>query len=167
MIICIYMSAKARKKHLQNASAFFNEICRCATREMAAPWNAPAVREISASRMLKGNFYFTLSDSEIFHKHSVTNLLRVCLRRTYLYGSALPRRNGLCSIPIFLYRKISHTHRHSSFVAKRHARLACSPASAHNGSLPLPPFCELRLRRKYPDRVVSVFQLEGTRTLRG
>ncbi len=42
-----------------------------------------------------------------------------------------------------------------------------SPASAHNGSLPLPPFCELRLRRKYPDRVVSVFQLEGTRTLRG
>ena len=63
----------ARKKHLYKASAFFNEICRCATREMAAPWNAPAVREISASRMLKGKFhitesaalYFTICDKQI------------------------------------------------------------------------------------------------------
>ena len=63
----------ARKKHLYKASAFFNEICRCATREMAAPWKAPAVREISASRMLKGKFhitesaalYFTICDKQI------------------------------------------------------------------------------------------------------
>ena len=73
MISCIYINAKARKKHLHKASAFFNEICRCATREMAAPWNAPAVREISASRMLKGKFhitesaalYFTICDKQI------------------------------------------------------------------------------------------------------
>ena len=42
-------------------------------------WNTPAACEISASRMLKGKFYITESDSEIFHKPSVTNLLRVCL----------------------------------------------------------------------------------------
>ena len=50
----------------------------------------------------------------------------------------------------FFCRKISHTLRHSSFFAKRHARLACSLASAlSDGSLSLPPFCELRLRREY------------------
>ncbi len=57
--------------------------------------------------------------------------------------SDFPRRNGLCSVPIFLYRKISHTRRRSSFFAKRHARFAYSLASAlSDGSLSLPPFCE-------------------------
>ena len=45
--------------------------------------------------------------------------------------SSPPRRNGLCSVPIFLCnKKISHTLRRSSSFAKRHARLACSLASA-------------------------------------
>ena len=61
-----------------------------------------------------------------------------------------PCRNGLCSVPIFLCRKISHTRRHSSFFAKRHARLACSLASAlSDGSLSLPPFCESACGAKY------------------
>ena len=42
----------------------------------------------------------------------------------------VPRRNGLCSVPIFVYTKISHTRRRSSFFAKRHARLACSVVNA-------------------------------------
>ena len=42
-----------------------------------------------------------------------------------------PRRNGLCSIPIFLlHKKISHTRRHSSSFAKRHAQLICSLVNA-------------------------------------
>ena len=45
-------------------------------------------------------------------------------------ASGIPRRNGLRSIPIFLCRKISHTLRHSSSFAKRHARLACSLVNA-------------------------------------
>ena len=61
---------------------------------------------------------------------SLPTFLRLCLRHEYLYGSALSCRNGLRSIPIFLCRKISHMLRHSSSFAKRHARLACSLASA-------------------------------------
>ena len=33
-------------------------------------------------------------------------------------SSAAPRRNGLCSVPIFLCRKIGNTHRRSSFSQK-------------------------------------------------
>ena len=44
--------------------------------------------------------------------------------------SSAPRRNGLRSIPIFLYRKISQPLRHSSLFAKRHARLTCSLVNA-------------------------------------
>ena len=59
------------------------------------------------------------------------------------FGLSLSFRNGLCSVPIFLCRKISHARRHSSFFAKRHVRLACSLASAlSDGSQSLPPFCE-------------------------
>ena len=47
-----------------------------------------------------------------------------------------PRRNGLCSVPIFLCRKISHALRHSSSFVKSHAQFACSfvnaLATAHN-----------------------------------
>ena len=54
-----------------------------------------------------------------------------------------PRRNGLCSIPIFLMWKIRPMLRHSSSFAKRHARLACLLASAlADGAPSLPPFCE-------------------------
>ena len=49
---------------------------------------------------------------------------------------AAPRRNGLCSVPIFLCRKISYTLRRSSFFVKSHAQFACSfvnaLATAHN-----------------------------------
>ena len=41
-----------------------------------------------------------------------------------------PRRNGLCSVPIFLCRKISHTLRRSSFFVKSHAQFACSFVNA-------------------------------------
>ena len=59
------------------------------------------------------------------------------------FSSSPPRRNGLRSIPIFLCRKISHTRRRSSSFAKRHARLACSLASAlSGGSQSLSPFCD-------------------------
>ena len=58
------------------------------------------------------------------------NSRETCRWFEYLYGSAFPRRNGLCSVPIFLCRKISHTRRRSSSFAKRHAQLACSLVNA-------------------------------------
>ena len=65
------------------------------------------------------------------------------LRLRVRFPLSAPRRNGLCSVPIFLCRKISHTRRRSSSFAKRHARLACSLASAlSGGSQSLSPFCD-------------------------
>ena len=73
-----------------------------------------------------------------------TTFLRLRLRREYFNSLALLCRNGLCSVPIFLCnKKISHTLRRSSSFAKRHARLACSLASAlSGGSQSLSPFCD-------------------------
>ena len=62
---------------------------------------------------------------------------------TYQVNKGSPHQccNELCSILIFLYKKINHTRHRSSLFAKRHARLACSLASVlTDGSLPLPPF---------------------------
>ena len=62
---------------------------------------------------------------------------------TYQVNKESPHQccNELCSILIFLYKKINHTRHRSSLFAKRHARLACSLASVlTDGSLPLPPF---------------------------
>ena len=41
-----------------------------------------------------------------------------------------PRRNGLCSVPIFVCTKISHALRRSSSFAKKHARQVCSLVNA-------------------------------------
>lgn len=62
---------------------------------------------------------------------------------TYQVNKGSPHQccNELCSILIFLYKKINHTRHRPSLFAKRHARLACSLASVlTDGSLPLPPF---------------------------
>ena len=66
----------------------------------------------------------------------------------HLFCSREPRRNGLCSVPIFLCRKISHALRRSSSFVKSHAQFACSfvnaLATAHNR---YQLFTILRLRR--------------------
>ena len=46
------------------------------------------------------------------------NLKNAQDKELYSFYSPLPRRNGLCSVPIFLCRKISHTRRRSSSFAK-------------------------------------------------
>ena len=62
-----------------------------------------------------------------------------------------PNRNGVCSIPIFLCRKISRMLCHSSFIAKRHARLTCSLVNAlTTARCRYHFFARQRLRRKYP-----------------
>ena len=64
--------------------------------------------------------------------------------------SSAPCRNGLCSVPIFLCRKISHTRRRSSSFAKRHARLACSLVNAlTTAHSRYHLFASTRLRREY------------------
>ena len=44
--------------------------------------------------------------------------------------SSAPRRNGLCSVPIFVCTKISHTLCRSSSFVKSHARFDCSFVNA-------------------------------------
>ena len=63
---CIYNEHESQKK-AHRWCAFFNEICRCASSEMAAPWNAPMVREISAYADVKRQISFHRERSSLFH----------------------------------------------------------------------------------------------------
>ena len=79
---------------------------------------------------------------------------------------AAPRRNGLCSVPIFLCRKISYTLRRSSFFVKSHAQFACSfvnaLATAHNRCQ---LFTILRLRRSQNPLPLLRLRASPVRTL--
>ena len=64
---CGFKSHCSHQKKAHRWCAFFNEICRCASSEMAAPWNAPMVREISAYADVKSQISFHRERSSLFH----------------------------------------------------------------------------------------------------
>ena len=77
-----------------------------------------------------------------------------------------PRRNGLCSVPIFLCGKISHALRLSSSFVKSHAQFACSfvnaLATAHNR---YQLFTIFRLRRSQNPMSLLRLRASPVRTL--